>query len=380
MHSRRPSARAGLLAAAVALVAMLVAVPSAGAAQFGGGPIKLDFKSLKSTVAVKGQSAKTKTGGTFRFSESAGTAPMTKQSSGNLNLTTGAAVTLSRGKKKIELKSLVQKLKAGKGILSAKIGGKGKLVDFFDQASANRIVVDANFTTLSMQSSKMTLTKAGAAALNKAFGLKGRNVLKAKGAVGTASFTAERSLTVTGGVSRTIYDPKFVQDLRACDITLGAVSPATPISQDPQAAPEGGVNLPITGGAMNAKNLIGNVLHSGGTVLTRPEGSPSGKSAYNSPLTNFEFGFAGNRQSLKALIVNLSNSVDIGDVTGTPTSTLTDGPGKVNLQGELVLSPAASGTLSSKSPPPGQGPQVGADCPIPAGSKIGAVTLEADVG
>jgi hypothetical protein len=360
---------------------MLVAVPSAGAAQFGGGTIKLDFKSLKGTkVAVKGQSAKTSTGGTFRFSEDAGTAPMSKQPSGNLNLTSGVSVTLSRGKKKIELKSVVQKLKAGKGILSAKIGGKGKLVDFFDQASANRMVVDSNFTTLSMQSSKMTLTKAGAAALNKAFGLKGTSVLKAKAAVGTASFAADRRLTVTGGVSRTVYDPKFVQDLRACDINLAAVDPATPIAQDTNAAPEGGVNLPITGGSLTAKTLIGSVIHSGGTVLQRPEGSPSGKSAYNSPLTNFEFGFAGNRQSLKALIVNLANSVDIGDVTGTPTANLTDGPGKVVLQGELVLSPQASGTLSSKSPPPGQGPQVGADCPIPAGSKIGAVSLEADVG
>ena len=385
MHPYRPSARAGLLAVAAALIATFVAVPSAGAATFGGGPVKVDFKSLKGIkVAVKGQSAKTSTGATFRFSETAGSAPMTKQSSGNLNFSSGAEVTFTRGKKKIVLKSFVQKLKAGKGILSAKIGGKGKLVDFFDQASANRIVVDSQFTTLSMQSSKMTLTKAGAAALNKAFGLTAPKPgqkdqrLKAKGAAGTASFTAERSLTVTGGVSRTVYDPKFVQDLRNCDISLSAVTPATPIAQD-ASAPEGGVNLPITGGGLKATNLIGSILHSGGTVLSRPEGSPSGKSAYNSPLTNFEFGFAGNRQSLKALIVNLNNSVDIGDVTGVPSATLTDGSGTVTLNGELVLSEQASGTLSQKSPPP-PAPQVGADCPIPPGSKIGSVALQADVG
>ncbi|HEX8645712.1 MAG TPA: hypothetical protein VF715_02350 [Thermoleophilaceae bacterium] len=350
----------------------------AGAASFGGGNVKLSVK-------ISGVKAKA-SGAALRFSEDAGEATLNKQASGSLNFGAGTSkLTLTRGKKSIVLQSFVEKLTTGKGQITAKINGKGKAIAFFDQASANKLQT-GNFEALTLPTVNITLTKAGAAALNKAFGLKapakGKKDLrlKAKAKAGTSSFVAERSLTVTGGVSRTVYDPKFVQDLRACDITLGSVAPATPIAQDPGAAPEGGVNLPITGGALKATTLIGSVLHSGGTVLQRPEGSSSGKSAYNSPLTNFEFGFSGGRQSLKALIVNLNNAVDIGDVTGTPSANLTDGPGKVTLQGELVLSAQASGTLSSKSPPPGQGPQVGADCPIPAGSKIGAVLLDADVG
>lgn len=371
---------------ATALIAMFVAASSASAASFGGGKINITITGLKGvSVATKGQTSKN----TFNFSENAGEATLTKQASGSLNI--GAASTeirMKRGKKTIVLKSLVEKLTAGKGQLTAKIGGKGKAIAFFDQASTNRINPAADFTSLAMTKSNMTLTKAGAAAINKAFGLKkpakGKKDqrYKAKQKSGSASFTAERSLTVTGGQSQTVYDQKFVQDLRACNIELSAVAPATAIPKD-ASAPEGGVSLPINsaaGGTLTASTLVGQVNHNGGTRLDRPApgqpGNTTGKAEYHSPLTDFKFGLQGGAlHTLTATIVNANNlSTNIGDVTGTPAKTLTDTVGTVTLSGDLVLSQAASGTLSSNQAP------LGADCAIPAGSKIGAVSMTANVG
>lgn len=384
MHSSRPSARAGLLLLAAALVAMLVAVPTAGAATFSRGTIKVDFKSLKGvTVKTVGASKNTKTGGTFPFSENAGSATLNKQSSGNLNI--GAAstsITFTRGKKKIVLKSFVQKLKSGKGTLAAKIGGKGKLIDFFSQASANRIVVDSGNTTLGMQTATMSLTKTGAAALNKAFGLKHDAALANKQKVGTASFTANRSLTVTGGESRTVYDTAFVDTLRSCGIDLGAVAPATAIPVDESSAPRGGVVLPINatgGGSIVASTLVGTVNHLGGTVLNRDEPgtgtNQTTKPKYNSPLRDFIFGLQGaGVPTLSGFIVNLNLSTSIGTIPGgQPTATLTPEGGAVTLVGDLQLSDAASANLSQAAPP------LGADCPIPSGSKIGRATMTANV-
>lgn len=385
MRLRRTSARVGLLATATALIAMFVAVSSASAASFGGGTIKIDFKGLKGVKQTNKGHTSTNT---FPFAESSGTATMTKQASGSLNIgSSSTSITLTKGKKKIVLQSLVEKLSSGKGQLTAKIGGKGKAIAFFDQASTNRVNPSSDFTTLSMSSSKNTLTAAGAAALNKAFGLKkpgrGKKDLrfKAKHSGGTSSFTANRSLTVTGGSTSTIYDTAFYDQLRSCDITLGSVAPATPIPADPAAAPRGGVSLPIdatNGGTLTASTLIGQVNHQGGTVLDRPgpgqPGNTTGKAEYNSPLTNFVFGFGGATQTLTALVVRANNNLPIGTVVGTLVATLTDTGGSVALNnGSLNLSDAASGTLSQTAPP------LGADCPIPAGSKIGAINMSAQV-
>jgi hypothetical protein len=370
---------------ATALIAMFVATSSASAASFGGGTIKLDFKGLKGAKqANKGHSSKN----TFPFAENAGVVTMTKQASGSLNVgSSSTSITLSKGSKKLVLQSLVEKLSAGKGQITAKIGGKGKAVAFFDQASTNRVNPDSGFTQLIMSSSKMTLTKAGAAALNKAFGLKkparGKPDLryKAKQAAGTSSFTANRSLTVVGGSTATIYDQAFVNALRNCNIELSAVAPATAVPKDPASSPEGGAQLPINaqnGGTLTASTLIGQVNHTGGTSLDRPApgqpGNTTGKAEYHSPLANFVFGFGPPVNTLTALVVNANNNLPIGTVTGTPVATLTDTGGSVSLQGgSLNLSDAASGTLSQSAPP------LGADCPIPAGSKIGAINMTAQV-
>ena len=387
MHPRRPLARIGLLAAAAALTAVLVAAPSAGAATFAGGPITLDFKASKLKVAMVGQdtATDTKTGGTFDFTEAgAGTATMTNQATGQLTIGSSTTqITLTHAnKKKIVLKSLVEKLTGGRGQLTAKVGGKGGAVGFFDQATTNKLTVPGDFSTLDLASTTMTLTSKGAAALNKAFGLKkpakGKKDLrlKKKQKMGTARFSAERSLTVNGGTSQTVYDTQFYDTLKNCDITLGSVAPATAIPAD-SAAPRGGVSLPISGGQVNAKTRRGVVNHSGGTVLDRPgpgePGNTTGKAKYNSPLTQFEFSFA-DTQILRALVVNLNLPSPIGTVTGSVVPTnMSDTGGSLQLVGDLVLSETSSTLLASKDPP------IGADCPIPAGSKIGAVSMNATV-
>jgi hypothetical protein len=383
VQRRNPHARVGLLALAAALMAVLVAVPSAGAAQFAGGPITLDFKASKFKVAMKGQdtATDTKTRGTFAFTEAgAGTVTMNSSPSGSLTIGSGTTeVTLTHAnKKKIVLKSLVEKLSGGKGQITAKVNGKGGAVAFFDQATTNKLKVASDFTALTLETSNMTLTSKGAAALNKAFGLKppakGKKDLrlKKKAKMGTARFTANRQLIITGGQSQTLYDKAFYDQLKSCGITLGSVEPATPIAQDP-ANPDhrGGVSLPVRDGIMDATTRFGSINHTGGTVLDRPEGG-AGKAKYNSPLTDFIFTFDPTKQELSSFVANISNRSPTGTVTGTIVTTLTDLGGTVTLQGELVLSPVAATLLSDNKPP------LGADCPIPAGSKIGAVSMTAN--
>lgn len=382
MRIPRPSARAGLLALAAALAAMLVAVPTAGAATFAQGPITLELKSLKLKVAMVGQdqTTDTKTRGTFQFAEgTAGTLPMTTTPGGTLNIGQSATqITLTHAnKKKIVLKSLAQKFTAGKGQLTAKVGGKGKAIAFFDQATTNKVKVPSDFRTLQLESSKMTLTSAGAAALNKAFGLKapakGKKDLrlKAKAAVGTVSFTAHRAVTISGGQSNLLYNKAFVDQLASCGISLKAVEPgqAIPVSEQ---APGGGVILPASGGQMNVATFLGAINNAGGTVLDRPANNSANKAAYNSALTDFIYGFGETENVLTAFVVNLTTRSPVGAVSGTFGTELNDAGGSLTItNGSLNLSVAAATLLSSKDPP------LGADCEIAPGTQIGTFTLTA---
>jgi hypothetical protein len=377
----RPSARAALLAAATALVALSVAASSASAASFSGGTIKIDFKGLKGAKQTnKGTTAKN----TFTFPENAGTLTMTKQASGSLKVgATTNSVTLTRGGKKLVLQSFVEKLSSGKGQLTAKINGKGKAIAFFDQASTNRVNPDSEFTTLSMSSAKMTLTKAGAAALNKAFALKGKAVYKAKEAAGTSSFTANRSLTVTGGNTTTLYNKEFIDALKGCGLTLNTIAPAQSIEVS-QTAPAGGVIFPVNataGGTINAKTFSGQVNHAGGNQLDRDASHPRGD--YHSPLLNYVFGLGPVQPYTLTIFVQLSNNnLPAGEVTGTLARNLTDTGGSISLTGGTIkLSDAARGALAQKRDPNIQGPQLGADCtelPSPAfiGTAEGAWQVE----
>lgn len=389
MHPFKTS-RLGLLAAATALIAVLVAAPGAGAATFEGGPWKVDFKTLTKAKKLKltttGASPKTSTGGTFEL----GTGQITnnEQASGNISVGTSTSlIQFTLGKKKVTLTSLTQKLTTGKGQVNAVINKKGSAVTLFDVASQGKIGPNSTFTELALTSSNMQLTKSGASALNKALGLtapkRGQkdNRLKAKQKVGTVSFTAERSLTVLSGTSTSIYDKAFGDALKSCDITLSAVSPAAAIPADANNQ-YGGVNLPVNGangGTLDAETLTGQVNHEGGTSLDRPgpgqPGNTTGKAEYHSPLVNFVFGFSPGSFTLTAFVTNSNNNLPIGSVTGSLDKNLTAEAGTVTLSnGALNLSDAAAGTLSQAAPP------LGADCQIPAGSKIGSLNSTFNVG
>jgi hypothetical protein len=394
VHLSKFSARASLLAAAAALIAVLVAAPGASAATFEGGPWKLDLKTgasyAKGTITWTGANPKTKTAGTYQVGT--GQVTNTAQPTGNLPIgsSTGSKIAIKANKKTLTLDQFTHKLTAGKGTFTARVNGKGKTITLFDIASQGKVKPDAGFTQLQNSTSNVTLTKSGAAALNKAFALKAPKRgqkdkrFKAKQKVGTVSFTASRSLSVLSGTSQVVYDKPFVDQLRSCNIELSAVAPATAIAKD-ASAPEGGANLPMRGnnggGTLTAGDLVGTVNHDGGTSLDRPapgqpgNPDPGGKAEYHSPLTNFTFGFGPPPFSLTAFVVNSNNNLPIGTVTGDLTKTLTAEGGTVNLaNGSLNLSDAAAGTLSQAAPP------LGANCQIPAGSKIGAVNMTATVG
>jgi hypothetical protein len=365
------------MAFAAALAALAVAAPSAGAATFDGGSLTVDLKTLvnklKAKVANSGADKSTKTGGTFELGT--GTATLNSSPSGQFNVgSTSDSITLKVGKKKLTLSKVIQKYSAGKGQLFATVGGKSQAI--LDIQSQGKAKPDSGFTGLTQSSSATKLTKAGAAALNKAFGLKGNKALKAGFKVGTDSLTADRKLTIVGGSDKTIYDQAFYDKMASndegCSIILSHVAPATKIDAG-AGAPRGGVDLPVIGGALNAKTLVGTVSHDGGTALDRGPGNPQG-AEYHSRLTQFIFGFvAGATPTLEAFSSDLNGRLAIGTVANSSLQpTLTDTGGSVKLTGVLALSNDAGQALKALSDPDGAGgPKHG--CDIPAGSNIGAI-------
>jgi hypothetical protein len=347
---RTPTARIGLLAATAALTALVFAAP-AGAATLSGGTIKVDIqpltkKGIKATFT--GASPKSKTAGTYTL----GTwnATLNAQPSGTAPFEAGS-IKLTVGKKNVTLKSLKEKLSAGKGQLTAKIGSK--TVAVFDEASSGKVGPNAGFIGLHLNKSNTTLTKAGAAALNKGLGLKGSKALKNKQKSGSAQFNAIRLLTVTSGTSSTTYDTKFYDTLKdpsTCDDTLAASAPATSIPAD-ASHPRGGVTLPVRpGGTLRADNLQGSFAHDGGTTQDRPAGSPSGKPEYHSTLTNITFSTVTSPPALQATSSDLPGPpITIGTVNGaTLTAQLTDTGGTVSVtNGSLVLADFARQALGT---------------------------------
>jgi hypothetical protein len=370
---RIPGARVGLLAAATALVALVIAAP-AGAASFQLGSNKIDLKPLtqKGVKASFPQAvSSSKTAGTFSFGF--GTATLNAQASGTLPVetknATPASIKLKVGSKTANLTSLSEKLAAGKGQLTARIGGKRVAV--FDQVSSGKVGPNVGFIGLHMTKSNMQLTKAGAGALNKALGLKKNKQLKNKQKVGSAQFNAIRSLRVVGGQSVTTYDTAFYDRLTSCNIALSSIAPATAIPAD-AGHPKGGVNLPINsanGGVLRADNLQGTIVHSGGTKLDS-DNAPNGK-AYHSTLTDFIFGTVTNPPGLEAFSSDLNGRLPIGTVNGAVLSSdLNATGGTVSVSnGSLALSDAARQALFSFT-----------GCDIqPAERNIGATSTTATV-
>ena len=370
MQVPRLTARRGLTCLAVALVASLFVVPTAGAATFDGGNFKIDLKTLAKSAGVKVTStqatATSKTGATFDLG--AGSSTMSANPTGNFAVT--GTVTLTKGKKKVTLDSIVEKLAAAKGTITAITKTGAKSSTLFDVQSQGKAKSDPGFVGITQTSSAVKLTKAGAKALNKAFGLSGKKQLKGGAKVGTASFSADRKLKVTGGSSKTIYDTGFVDTLTSCDVTLSTLAPATTIPTDPTSAPRGGVDLPIIGGTLNARTLVGEISHDGGTRLFRGEGSPKG-GAHTSDVSKFLFGFvAGATPTLTAFASDINNNLEIGKVVGgTPSLSLTEAGGTYSLNGgSLNLGPVAAAALGANF-----------NCTIADGTPIGKAVTTANV-
>jgi hypothetical protein len=380
---------------ACALIIVAVAAPTANAASFKGGSFKVDFKTLlsktKATVAFKGQAAKTKSGGTFELGT--GTLTMVAQSSGNLTVDgTTETITFTRkakvnGKNKtftLKLTDLTQKLTSGKGQIGAKVGGKGKVVYLFNQASTNKVKPSSDFVTLAMSSSKLTLTKAGASALNKGLGLAHDFALKgaAAQAAGTSSFSATRQLTIQSGNNSLIYDEAYYKKLSStdegCEIITSAVAPATPIPAG-AGAPYGGVNLPVVAGAkVPADTLAGEYLHDGGVSLDRGPGNSQG-AEYHTQLTKFKESTTVSPPKLEAFSSLTNNNLVVGSIGNAALSKqLSDTGGSITFTGILQLSNDAGAALSALSDPDGpNGPKKG--CQIPPGTNIGTQSVTIDV-
>jgi hypothetical protein len=356
VQASTPRARIGLLAATAALTAFVFAAP-AGAATLSGGTVKVDIqpltkKGIKATF--NGASPKSKTAGTYTL----GTANTTlnAQPSGTIPFE-GGSIKLTVGKKNVTLNSLKEKLSAGKGQLTAKIGTK--TVAVFDEATTGKIGPIPGFKGLQLTKSNTTLTKAGAAALNKGLGLTKSKALKNKQKSGSAQFNAIRLLTVLSGSSSTTYDTAFYDTLKNdCDDTLGSLAPATAIAAD-ASHPRGGVTLPVRpGGTLRADNLQGSFAHDGGTTQDRPAGSPSGKAEYHSTLTSITFSTQSSPPALLASSSDLPGPpIPIGSVQGaTITPALTDTGGTVSISnGALVLADFARnalGTFANCNVPP----------------------------
>jgi hypothetical protein len=372
----------GLLALVAALTAFAVAAPTAGAVTFEGGSLKVDVKTLTSASGAKatfGQAtSKGKTSATFTLG--AGNADISEQTKGTFNAL--GTITLKLGRKSVALGTLQQKFTNGRGTIIVK-PGSGKAVSLLSVASQGKMVVDAGYVGLTEKSSALKLTKKGAAALNKALKPSESKEFKTGQKVGKVSMVADRSLELTGGNSRTVYDEKFVNDLAACDISLSSIAPATPIGTD-ASAPKGGVELPfrstVEGGAgsLNARTLGGTIRHSGGTALRQDPNSSQVqdrngdgiKDVYASDITNFEFDTRTSPPTLAAFSTAVNNRTNIGAVEGAVVSAdLTPTGGTVTLQnGILRLADIASSVLSQQS-----------GCNIPAGSAIGRVTTTGQV-
>jgi hypothetical protein len=342
-----PRARIGLLAATAALTACLFAAP-AGAATLSGGTIKLDIqpltkKGIKATFT--GASPKSKTAGTYTLGF--WNATLNAQPSGTAPFETGS-IKLAVGKKNLTLKTLKEKLSAGKGQLTAKIGTK--TVAVFDEASSGKVGPAPGFTGLNLAKSNITLTKAGAAALNKGLGLTKNKALKNKFKSGSTQFNAIRLLTVVGGTGDTTYDTAFYDKLKNdCDDTLGSLAPATAIPFD-ASHPRGGVHLPVKSGSLRADNLQGSFVFDGGTTQDRPAGGPQGKPEYHSTLTNITFSTQSNPPALLASSSDLPGPpISIGTVNGAVfTPNLTDTGGSITVSnGSLVLAEFARNALGT---------------------------------
>lgn len=247
----------GRLGVALGLTASLaVAAPAVAATtvKLSGGTttLRLDAKTTKSLkkagITVSAAAPGKLKSGALTFPVSAGSIdPATAK--GTIDHKGG--LTLKMGKKKLALTALT--LNSSKGTLSGKAGKK---TVSFASVKGGKVARDGFNTSAS--GFKVSVSKAGAAAINKALGVR---TFKAGTALGTAALAPKTDeLAIERGTTTLTFTPELAGALQQLRVTIGAGAPATVDAN-------GAVVFPITDGTLNQSTLFGTVNHAGSLSL-----------------------------------------------------------------------------------------------------------------
>ena len=296
-----------VLALALGAVTMLLVAPSAGAATFGGGKVKLSFgksfaKALKATkTRVRGTGGTVTKGRTATFTIRSGTGTLASPYSATLDL--GGTLDFKRGKRTKRFKSLDEVVSGSKGRFKS---GKSTI---FSEATKGKVAAESGFTGLDARKVRIKLTRSGARALNRKLRTKR---FKRNMTAGTLRFDADRSVTFqAGGNTRIAIDNGTAVKLGGCGVSLTAEAPATrTTAPTSQTTPNVKFNFPVSGGVLTAKGLEGAIQHSGGIRLT--------KGSKTSTLTEVELALAQSGSSFSAIASDASNQrITVGALNRT---------------------------------------------------------------
>lgn len=248
------------LAAALAAVTMLLAVPAAGAeVKLAGGATTL--KLAPATAQALAQNGVSVTplnparvrGGGVAFPITGGSIDPAR-ARGRIDHSGGLALTA--GGTRVALRSFRVHVGARRAILTARAGG-GRLTVL--SLSLARAKVTRKGLGTTVRGVRAVLSGQAAKALNAAFdtGLFQRGL--PIGAVTVRARPAQAQLA--GGATTLALDQGAAQALQSLNIQ------AAPI--DPASAGDAGLSFPITGGKANARTFAGSIRHSGGIRLSR---------------------------------------------------------------------------------------------------------------
>lgn len=163
-----------------------------------------------------------------------------------------AKLTIKMGKTKVTLSNIT--LDTAKGTASAKAG---KATVSFASLKGGKVSREG-FAT-SVAGTKVSLSKKGAAALNKAFKVR---AFKSGTALGVAAIApTSNEIALERGTTSIRFDPQVVQALAAGRVPPSAVAPAT------LDAATLTLNVPVNGGVLDTRTLTGRITHDGGLQL-----------------------------------------------------------------------------------------------------------------
>jgi hypothetical protein len=284
----------------------------------GGTTLKLDagaakaLKSLGVAVAPTGRATAGSAGVRFPITGGA-----LDPSSGAGQVRHSGGLRLSAGRTRVTLSDFTVAINKA-STMSARVNGGSRLGALIPVVGKARIARKGLGLTVSRID--IHLSTKGAAALNRAFGVK---AFKPRLKLGTATVaTSFTQIRFKGGQTDLALDPGAASALSSLGVTPGLVGAA-------KANPDGTFGFPITGGKVNAKTLAGQVPHVGGISLT--------KGATVVTLTDFNIDTRAAQLTAKinggarAAILSLAldrPTVDVGDTTvtvGNVTATLTQG-------------------------------------------------------